>query len=469
MSAAFPTIAEAASLIAARRLSPVELTRACLDRIARLDGTLHSFLRLTEDRALAAARDAEDAAMKGTLRGPLHGIPIGLKDIYETKGIATTAHSRVLENHVPARDAACTRRLADAGTVLLGKLATHEFAFGGPSFDLPWPPARNPWNPAHFTGGSSSGTGAAVAAGLVLGGLGSDTGGSIRLPAALCGIAGIKPTYGLVSRVGIIPLAFSLDHAGPMAWTVEDCAILLQAIAGYDPEDPASVDRAVPDFRAALGAGAKGLRIGVLRQFHERDNPVNEATRRAIDGAVDFYRREGAVISDVTLSPLADWRACGLVIILVEGYAVHERWMRTSMEKYGELLRDRLVLGALVGAADYVQAQRRRRELCAELACAMDRLDIILTATVPAEAPPIDRVPKWGIVEQPNFTAAFNVTGYPAMSVCTGYGDGGLPLAMQLVAKPFDEPTLFRAAHAYERAMPWRDRRPPLAAATAAA
>lgn len=462
MSADFPTIAEAASLIAARKLSPVELTRACLDRIARLDGTLHSFIRLTPELAMAAAHDAEAAVTKGESRGPLHGIPIGLKDIYETKGIPTTAHSRQLENHVPAEDATCTRRLAEAGTVLLGKLATHEFAFGGPSFDLPWPPARNPWNPEHFTGGSSSGTGAAVAAGLALGGMGSDTGGSIRLPAALCGIAGIKPTYGLVSRAGVIPLAYSLDHAGPMAWTVEDCAILLQAIAGFDPKDPASVDRPVPDFRAKLGAGARGLRIGVIRHFHERDNPVNEATRKGIEGAIDFYRREGAEISEVTLSPLADWRACGLVIILVEGYAVHERWMRTSMEKYGELLRDRLVLGALISGADYVQALRRRRALCAELAAAMAGLDLLLTASVPAEAPRIDRVPKWGIIEQPNFTAAFNVVGYPAMSVCTGYGDGGLPLAMQLIAKPFDEPTLFRAGHAYERAMTWRNRRPAL-------
>ncbi len=459
MSAEFPTIAEAAHLFDQRKLSPVELTRACLDRIARLDGTLHSFIRVLPDHALAAARAAEAAIMAGERRGPLHGIPIGLKDIYDTKGIPTTAHSRQLEHNVPTEDATCTRLLAAAGTVLLGKLATHEFAFGGPSFDLPWPPARNPWNPDHFTGGSSSGTGAAVAAGLALGGLGSDTGGSIRLPAALCGLAGLKPTYGLVSRVGIFPLAYSLDHAGPMAWTVEDCAILLQAVAGYDPADPASADRPVPDFRAALGAGAKGLRIGVLRQFHERDNPVNEATRAGLERAIDFYRRDGAEIREVTLPPLADWRACGLVIMLVEGYAVHERWMRTSFDKYGELLRDRLALGGLISASDYLQAQRRRRALRSDLATAMADLDLLLTATVPAEAPRIDRVPKWGIVEQPNFTSAFNVAGYPAMSVCTGYGEGGLPLAMQLVAKPFDEPTLLGAGHAYERAMGWRARR----------
>jgi len=463
VSADFWTIAEASSLIARRKLSPVELTQSSLDRIARLDGALHAFLRLDGERALTRAREAEAAIRKDGPKGPLHGIPIGLKDIYDTKDMPTTAHSRQFEGRRPARDATCTKRLADAGTVLLGKLATHEFAFGGPSFDLPWPPARNPWSPDHFTGGSSSGTGAAVASGMILGGMGSDTGGSIRLPAALCGIAGLKPTYGLVPRTGVIPLAWSLDHAGPMAWTVEDCAILLQAIAGFDAKDPACAGRPVPDFSAHLGDGAKGLRIGVLRDFHERENPVNEATRRALEGAVDFFRREGATVRDVKLSPLVEWRACGLVILLTEGFAVHAEMMRGAIEKYGELLRDRLVLGALIGASDYVQAQRRRRELTREMSGAMRDLDILLTATVPAEAPRIDRVPKWGIVEQPNFTSACNVTGFPALSLCAGYGEGGLPLAMQLIAKPFDEPTLLRAGHAYERAMTWRQVRPAIA------
>ncbi len=458
-----PTIAAASRLIAAGEISPVELTRACLERIDRLDGTLHAFLHRDDERALASARAAEAEIAGGKRRGALHGIPIGLKDIYSTKDMPTTGHSRQLEGNRPSEDATATRLLAEAGTILMGKLATHEFAFGGPSFDLPWLPARNPWNPDHFTGGSSSGTGAAVAAGLVLGGLGSDTGGSIRLPAALCGLAGLKPTYGLVSRAGVLPLAYSLDHAGPMAWTVEDCALLLQAIAGHDPADPASARRAVPDFSGELDTGAKGLRIGVIRHFHERDNPVNEATRKGIEDAIAFYRGEGAEIRDVTLPPLLDWRACGLVIMLAEGFAVHADWMRTRPERYGELLRDRLALGGLIGGADYVQAQRRRAELNAALARVLATCDVLLTATVPAEAPRIERVPKWGIVEQPNFTSVFNVAGVPALSICTGYGDGGLPLAMQLVAKPFAEPTLFRAAHAYERATAWRARRPALA------
>src|ERR1041385_5283552 len=308
----FLTIAEAAKLIQQRELSPVELVDSRLARSERLAGKLHSFIRVLADTARAEARAAESEIAAGKYRGPLHGIPLGLKDIYETAGIPTTGHSKIMQDHVPKADAFSVKKLRDAGAVVMGKLATHEFALGGPSFDLPWPPARNPWDTTRFTGGSSSGTGASVAAGpvpggtgngtraadrraprgrggraagarvaagLVLGGTGSDTGGSIRGPSAFCGLAGIKPTYGLISRMGILPLAFSLDHAGPMAWTAEDCAILLQAMAGHDPADPASANRPIPDYRAALQAGVKGLRIGVIRRFYERDNEANAATR----------------------------------------------------------------------------------------------------------------------------------------------------------------------------------------------
>src|SRR5437763_3081559 len=229
MSGAIPTIAEAARLIAAKQLSPVELTQTCLDRVHKVEDRLHAFVHLTEERALAEARAAEAAIMAGRPKSPLHGIPIGLKDIVDTEDIPTTCGSKILQDNIPDSDATCAEKLAHAGTVLIGKTTTHEFADGGPSFDLPKPPARNPWNTDHFTAGSSSGTGAAVAAGLILGGIGTDTGGSIRGPAALCGIAGIKPTYGLVSRAGVAPAAFSLDHIGPMAWTAEDCALMLQA------------------------------------------------------------------------------------------------------------------------------------------------------------------------------------------------------------------------------------------------
>src|SRR5579871_4936559 len=269
------TVAEAARLIERKELSPVELTESRLQRIERLDGRLNSFIRVLGDAARAEARAAEAEIAAGRYRGPLHGIPIGLKDIYETAGVATTGHSKVMQDHVPAADAFSVGKLRDAGAIVVGKLATHEFAFGGPSFDLPWPPARNPWNTERFTGGSSSGTGAAVAAGLILGGTGSDTGGSIRSPAALCGITGIKPTYGLCSRAGVLPLAFSMDHAGPLAWTAEDCAMLLFAMAGPDEADPASAGRAAPDYLTALNDGIAGMRIGVVRHFHETDHPAS--------------------------------------------------------------------------------------------------------------------------------------------------------------------------------------------------
>jgi aspartyl-tRNA(Asn)/glutamyl-tRNA(Gln) amidotransferase subunit A len=458
------TIAEAAKQIAAKKLSPVEFAQAQLDRIRRLDPQLHAFLLVTEERALADAKAAEARQMSGSLRGPLDGIPIAHKDIYCTAGIRTTAHSKLLETNVPAEDAHTVKKWADAGVVLLGKLATHEFAFGGPSFDLPWPPARNPWNTEHFTAGSSSGTGAAVAAGLILGGTGSDTGGSIRGPAALCGIAGIKPTYGLSSRRGILPLAFTLDHAGPMAWTAEDCALLLQAMAGHDPLDPASVDRPVPNFTADIGKGVKGLRIGVVRHFFETDHRASDATRKGIDAALDFFRKEGAEVRDITLSPAADYHAVGYLLMITEAFTLHGPWMRKHFHDYGELFRDRVALAATVSGPDIVQATRRRRVLCQEMASAMADLDIIVSASQPGEAPKIADLPKWVNMEKPSFTMPCNVTGFPAISICTGFGAGGLPVSIQLAGKPFSEPTLFRAAHAYETATPWRSKRPAMAA-----
>ena len=462
MVAEYLTIAEAARLIEKKELSPVELVDSRLDRIARLDGKLNSFIRVLADEARSAARTAENEIAAGRYRGPLHGIPIGLKDIYETAGVATTGHSKVMQDHVPKADAFSVARLRAAGAIVMGKLATHEFALGGPSFDLPWPPARNPWDPSRFTGGSSSGTGASVAAGLVLGGTGSDTGGSIRGPAAYCGLAGIKPTYGLISRMGILPLAFSLDHAGPLAWTAEDCAILLQAMAGHDPADPGSADQRVPDYRAALQGGVKGLRIGLVRHFYERDNEVNATTRAAIAAAAQTLEGLGCSVREVTLTPLADWAACGMAIMQSEAFAIHEANLRTRFTDYGEIFRDRMVLAGLITAADYVQALRRRRELVDELDHAMADLDLIMTAAAPSEAPPIDSVPKFAILERPSLTIAFNVTGSPAMSVCCGFTDSGLPLSFQIVGKRFADATVLRVAHTYEAATPWRARRPAL-------
>jgi aspartyl-tRNA(Asn)/glutamyl-tRNA(Gln) amidotransferase subunit A len=457
------TIADASNLIAEKKLSPVELTKSHLERIKKLDPTLNAFLLVSEERALADAKASEARVMAGQGKGKLEGIPIAHKDIYNTAGIRTTGHSKLLETNVPDADGTVVRQWAEAGTILLGKLATHEFAMGGPSFDLPWPPARNPWNPEHFPAGSSSGTGAAVASGMILGGTGSDTGGSIRGPSALCGIAGIKPTYGLCSRAGVLPLSFTLDHTGPMAWTVEDCALLLQVMAAHDPADPASAPHTAPDYTKDISKPVKGLRIGVVRHFFEEDNPVSAATKHGIDQALGVYERLGAEVREVKLSSMWDYNAVGWLILLAEAYAVHEPWLKTRFNDYGELFRDRVALGGLISAPNYVQAIRRRRMLCQELKAAMADLDIIVSAAQAGEAPKITDVPKWAMLDKPNFTMPFNVTGFPAMSVCSGFGEGGLPVSMQLIAKPFDEATLFRAGHAYETATEWRKRRPALA------
>src|SRR5207302_10370645 len=332
MDVAFLTIAELGSLYRKRELSPVEVTKALLARIAAHDGKLHSFLLVTEAAALAEAAIAERELIAGNDRGPLHGIPYALKDIIETAGIRTTGHSKLRQDHVPSEDAELLKRLKAGGGILMGKLATWEFALGGPSFDLLWPPARNPWNPDHLPGGSSSGAGAAVAAGFVPGAIGTDTGGSIRGPAALCGIAGIKPTYGRVSRRGVFPNTFSMDHCGPLCRSAEDIALFLQIIAGYDPEDPGSEDVPVPDYAASLHAGVRGLRLGVVEEWY-RGAPHPDVAP-AIDAAVAVLRDLGAEIEPVKLSSLRDYTDCKTTISSVELFAIHEHELPTLPQDF---------------------------------------------------------------------------------------------------------------------------------------
>jgi aspartyl-tRNA(Asn)/glutamyl-tRNA(Gln) amidotransferase subunit A len=453
----FPSLAAAARAVKAKRISPVELTNACLARIARGVEKLNAFVTVTEERARAEARDAERAISAGHWRGPLHGIPVGLKDVFETAGVRTTANSYQLIDYVPARDSAVAERLSECGAVMVGKLACHEFAFAAPSWDLPRPPARNPWDVSRFTGGSSSGTAAAVAAGMLLGGIGSDTSGSVRSPAALCGIAGLKPTYDAIDRRGVIPLAPSLDHVGPMCWTVEDCAILFHALARRDGGD---LQAAVADGMIALDRNIKGTRLGVVRHFFSEDLPISAAGMRAIDGALDVLRAAGCVVRDVRLPPLADWMACGFLILLAEAFALHEHWLKTRPERYSASFRDAMMMGATISGADYLQAVRRRAELVAAMNEVMTDCDILVSAVQPGEAPRLEAVGKWGLFERPSYALPFNVTGQPALSLCCGFGDEGLPLAIQLAARPFDELTLLRVGHAYETATTWRDRSP---------
>src|SRR5439155_3741552 len=349
MDVAFLTIAELNRLYRSRELSPVEVTKALLARIAAHDGTLHSFLRVTEEAALAEAAVAERELTAGTRRGPMHGIPYALKDIIETAGIPTTGHSKLRQDHVPGADAELVTRLKAAGGILFGKLATWEFALGGPRFDLPRPPARNPWNPDYLPGGSSSGAGAAVAAGFVAGAVGTDTGGSIRGPAAVCGLAGLKPTYGRVSRRGGFPNTFSMDHCGPLTRSAEDIALFLGVIAGFDPEDPGSEDVAVPDYPAGLDGDVRGLRLGLVEDWH-RDGKAHPDLAPAIEAAVEVLRGEGAIIEPIRLSSLRDYTDCKTTISSVELFAIHEHDLKTRPQDFGRILRNRVLPGGLIRA-----------------------------------------------------------------------------------------------------------------------
>jgi aspartyl-tRNA(Asn)/glutamyl-tRNA(Gln) amidotransferase subunit A len=446
--------------MAARALSPVELTQACLDRIQRSNPDISAFITVTPERALSDARAAEARIMAGRRRTPLDGIPIGHKDLFDTAGIPTTAHSKVLQHNVPATDAHVVTRLAQAGTVMLGKLAMYEFALNGSPFEAPWPPARNPWGLHRATSGSSSGTASAIAAGLILGGTGTDTGGSIRSPAAYCGTSGIKPTYGLCSRAGTIPLAYTLDHVGPMAWTVEDTAMLLQEMAGHDPADPASADVTIPDYRAALAQGVRGLRIGVVRHFFETDSQVSPETHEGIEASLSMLRREGAILQDVVLPPLRTFSAVNRVIMNCEAASIHEQLLRARPGDYSTRLRNRLILATTLKSSDYLRAQRLRRELCQKVATVMAGQDLLVTAMSAGEAPAMEETSEWDGLLGLNLAAPWSLTGIPAMSVRTGFGPNHLPLSLQIGGRAFEEGTVLRAAHALERAAPWAQRRP---------
>lgn len=458
---AFLTIAEASRLIARRELSPVELTEACLRRIETLDSRLDSFVTVTAERARTQARAAEAAIAASGPRSRLHGIPYCLKDIFDTAGIRTTAMSKLLADNVPTRDSHCQEKLAAAGGVLLGKNATWEFAHGGPSWDVLFPPARNPWDRTCSPAGSSSGSAAAVAAGFAHATLGSDTGGSIRGPAAACGIAGLKPTYGLVSRRGVLPNCFSQDHAGPLAWTTEDVAILLQAIAGHDPEDPGSADVPIPDYAAALTGSVDGLVIGVPAAWLEKEAPPSPATMAAFEAALDVFRKLGASVRPVSLPPIEQFDDAKKTLAIAELFTIHSADLRTRPELFGASLRYRIIAGGLVRAEEYIQAMRLRTDLARSLQAVLSTVDLLMLPTG-EPAGKLEPVPHSSLFTRPSLTAAFNVGGNPALSVCSGFDSRGLPFSLQIVGRLFDEATVLRAGDAYEKATPWRDKRPVL-------
>ncbi len=455
------TIRQAGELIRTRQLSPVELTRACLDRIEATDDRLHSFILLLADEALEEARTAEAQVLSGAYKGPMHGIPFALKDLYDTAGIRTTSGSQVDIDRVPTEDATTTARLKEAGGILLGKLAMHEFALGGPDWTTPFEPARNPWNLDHITGGSSSGSGSAVASGQAPGALGSCTGGSIRGPASLCGIVGLKPTYGRVSRFGVVTLSWSQDHAGPMTRTVEDTAFMLQAIAGHDPRDPTSSRAPVPDYSLSLREDIRGVRLGLPRHyFFDNDPRVNPEVVAKVDEAVAVLEGLGAHVEEVTLPSLDYVRASNSVIMVSEAFAYHEPNLKARPHEFGEIVRGRFRIGGLLRASDYLQAQRVRTWARREFAEVMRTVDYLVTPTMSQPAAAFEGYDPLSTARGKSFTAPFNVTGLPAISVPCGFTESGLPIGMQIAGKPFDEPGVIQAAYTYQQYAGWHELKP---------
>jgi aspartyl-tRNA(Asn)/glutamyl-tRNA(Gln) amidotransferase subunit A len=462
---AYASIAELAPAIRTRAVSPVELVETLLARIERF-GALNAFITVTAEAALAQAREAEREIGRGEYRGPLHGIPVSLKDLIDTRGVRTTCGSRILSEHVPAGDAAVAERLRTAGAVLLGKNALHEFAFGVTTDNPHYGPTRNPWGPDRIPGGSSGGSGAAVAAGLGPASLGTDTGGSVRIPASLCGVVGLKPTYGRVSRHGVFPLSWTLDHVGPLTRTVEDAAIVLQAIAGPDPRDSSTLGHPVPDFVAGSRQPVAGVRVGVVTdEYHEE---MAGDVRAQFRPALDVLTSLGLRAEPVPFPRPNDARASAFAVILAEAASIHEDWVRDRPGDYGPETLDLLRQGLFVTAAQYLRAQKVRALLLQEMEGLLRPYAALVLPTTPAVAPAIKQqtialagrdVEVRGLLTR--FTRLINLVGLPAITVPCGFGADGLPVGLQIVGRPMDESTILSIAHAYEQATPWHARHPP--------
>jgi aspartyl-tRNA(Asn)/glutamyl-tRNA(Gln) amidotransferase subunit A len=453
------------TLIQRRELSPVEATEAVVDRVEKFDRQLNSFITLLRDQALTQARAAEQEIIDGHYRGPLHGIPIAVKDLYYTQGIRTTAGSKILSDFIPSYDATVIARLRDAGAILIGKLNMHEFARGATNSSSLIGACCNPWDTLRVPGGSSGGSGAALAAGLCYGSLGSDTGGSIRIPAAFCGIVGLKPTYGRVSRHGVFPLSWSLDHVGPMTRTVTDAALMLQVIAGHDRHDRTTRTAIMPDYAASLTGDIEGARLGIPQEFYfeQLDAEVGESVRAAIQ----TLERAGARIEEVSL-PLSKFAAAvGRIISLTESAEIHEKFLRTRFADYSPDVRAGFLVGQLILGKHYMKAQRLRSLIRQEMAAALRRVDALVTPTVPIPAPRIgettvdigqERVETMWALSR--LTRPANLTGFPAISVPCGFTPGELPIGLQFIGRPFAEATILQIAHTYEQETTWHQRRP---------
>jgi aspartyl-tRNA(Asn)/glutamyl-tRNA(Gln) amidotransferase subunit A len=462
---AFASVSELAARIRSRDLSPVAVVDALLARIERC-GVLNAFITVTADTARAQAASAEREIAAGRYRGPLHGIPVSLKDLVDTKGIRTTRGSRIFADRIPTEDATVAARLYHAGAVLLGKNALHEFAFGVTTNNPHYGPTRNPWRLDRIPGGSSGGSGAAVAAGLGPVSIGTDTGGSIRIPAAFCGIVGLKPTYGRVSRHGVFPLSWSLDHVGPLTRTVEDAALVLQAIAGPDPLDPSTLGQTVPEFTSRLATPITGLRVGVLAD--EYHSEMADDVRAPFRAALDVLAERGLDLEDVEFPRANEARTAAATVLFAEGASVHERWLRDRPADYGVDTLALLQQGQFITATQYLRAQRVRTLVVNEVGTLLRRYAALVLPAIPVVAPAIGQ-PTVTLGGRPGdargaitrLVRLINFVGLPAITVPCGFGADGLPVGLQVVGRAMDEPTVLAIAHAYERATPWHTHRPP--------
>ena len=455
------SIEDAAGALRSGSLSAVELARAYLDRIEARNDRLGAYITVTRESALAQAERADRALAAGEDRGALHGIPVAIKDIIDARGVRTTAGSRVLADNVAESDSTLTERLERAGAVLLGKLNLSEFAIGG-TIDHPYGTPRNPWNTEHSAGGSSSGSGVAVAAGLCAGALGSDTGGSIRGPAAFCGIVGIRPTYGRVSRHGVAPMCWSMDTVGPMTRTVRDCAIMLAAIAGRDDRDPTSSRNPVPDYLASMEDGANGLRVGLPDEMFEYE-ALSAETRDAVMRAVTVLEELGASSERMSLPTTEHSGAVFVASADVDAASFHEPWLKSRPQDYDWSTRIRLESALLTPSTAYIRAQRARARIRRELLEALERYDVLVMPTGPVTAPslaastgsPGGYYQGRSDLGRRRYTSPAALAGLPALSLPCGFSSAGLPIGMQIVGRPFDEAGVFRIARAYERAAEW--------------
>ena len=454
------TLAEAACKIKSREISPVELTQESLDRIDELQPKLNAFITICPDQALSAARKAERDIAGGKYRGPLHGIPYAVKDIYASKGIRSTSGSRVFADHFPDHDSTAVRKLNSAGAIMVGKNNTNEFASGGDDSSF-YGPVQNPWKLGYTPGGSSSGSAASVAAGMIFASMGSCTGGSVRVPGSNCSLVGLKPSYGLVSRYGIFPLSWSLDHPGLLTRTVEDCALLLQTVAGYDSKDPSSTRVSIPDYASALTNDIRGIRVGVPRELREGTSAEVDLL---VEKALSVLRELGASVEEVSVPITDDYATtAGNVITWSEAGQIHTPYLQ-HLHEYSIGVREKVQVGLVIPSNDYHKAQKMRRKVQEELTQMLNQVDVLVG--------PIQRTPPGtlqlsvatgaatGMATQRSFTRPFNLTGMPAVSVPCGFSPEGLPVGLQIAGRLFDDSTVLRVAHAYEQATPWHDMHP---------